>query len=221
MKHILTGFIIAVFLTGSAFAAETIKGWGELRFGMTFEDVLKARPDIPWSNLDIETCREKNDPYISYCRIKTSWDSNFSINIADIPFRPWLDFNEENKLVRIRLISNEAYEQTPEAECEAAHKRVHENLAAQYGPSAGTAEEMNSQALYAYTTHMDAYKEYIALATAKAQERYNMRKEHEETGIAPRMRQYEPAMASQPIVALSGYAMPDICTIEITYAYGE
>ena len=46
MKHILTGFIITVCLAGSAFATETINGWGDLKFGMSIEDVRSADPRL-------------------------------------------------------------------------------------------------------------------------------------------------------------------------------
>lgn len=224
LKNLILGVGLVMTVFASTLqAAENIDGWDKLKFGMNFEDVLKARPDIPWSDLKKEACRKKNDPYISYCQLKTPWDTNFSVNIADVPFRPWLDFNEENKLVLVNLISNESFEETPKAECIAAHKRVHDILEKRYGVSAEITE-VAAQYLkgvpHPYITSSDDYATYKTLVIQKANERLDMSKTFKETGVAPRVRQYEPAMAPHPLVALEGH-VEGVCYLSVSYAFGK
>lgn len=222
-KTVLSFTVIVSCFSFPSMAAETIDGWEDLKFGMTFEEVLKTRPDIPWSDLDKEACRKKNNRYISYCRMNTPWDSNFSVNIADVPFRPWLSFDEGNKLVLVELISNESYEETPKAECIAAHKRVHDMLVKQYGVSAeiteGAAQYLKGVP-HPYITNSDDSEAYQALVIQKANERLDMSKTFKETGVAPRTRQYEPAMAPHPLVVLEGH-VEAACHLRVHYASGK
>lgn len=110
MKRILSGFIVVLSFSASAFATEAIEGWGNVTFGMSIEETRIAEPSLDG---EIQHIREKyqtphntnnKKPVIArYWHLYTISSTKPAITFGDNQFYLITRYNDNQSLYDIIL----------------------------------------------------------------------------------------------------------------------
>ncbi len=129
------GVLLTLLVVPPAAAQQppTIDGWGNLKFGMTIDEVVKATPEIPWGN--VESCKKPNPKYAyAYCLLAPVYEQ-YSVTLAGVEFEPRLTFDQHGKLVHISLTATDRYSKSSTAQtCQQDAARIADGVAARFGP---------------------------------------------------------------------------------------
>lgn len=131
-KNILLPVLALVAAPTLAIGPKQVDGYGAIKLGMSFDNVLKALPDVQWNELLLKACQ--NDLPVTGCLL--SQDEGFLDRIDGMPFQAHLSINKHDVLTDITLRYERENSEMSQTLCLSLFDRALDHVAKEFGPMA-------------------------------------------------------------------------------------